>query len=199
MGGVTVTRSTDSTHGSSVLATRRRVHANFHFDPSAVMGFTHPHTFTITLNALPGNQTASNFSITPSGATFTANTCASPTVALNGLSASCTVTVNSSTVQTVTVNATGHVTMGGVTVTRSTDSTHGSSGPATKSWVDANIQIAPNGVNEVGHAHTFTIVVTALPGTATPVSFGSIGTTVSPAPATSSSTCDAPVVSGNTA
>src|SRR3989442_9549393 len=72
--------------------------------------------------------------------------------------------------------------MGGVTVTRATDGTHGSSGPAVKKYVDANIAIAPNGVNEVGTAHTFTITVNALPDGASPVVFTSITPSVSPAP-----------------
>src|SRR5262249_34865279 len=50
-------------------------------------------------------------------------------------------------------------------VTRSTsgNSGPGGSGPAVKRFVDANVSITPNGVNEVGTAHTFTVSTTADP------------------------------------
>ncbi len=55
-----------------------------------------------------------------------------------------------------TVNATASRTLLGLTVTRTTDGQFGNSGPAVKEWVDANIQITPNGTNRVGASHTFT-------------------------------------------
>src|SRR5258708_1955532 len=91
--------------------------------------------------------------------------------------------------------------MGGVAVTRATgDGLSGDSGPAVKQYVDANISISPNGVNEVGAPHTFTIIVNASPaGTGAP-SYA-ITTSVSPSPGTSSSNCSSPVLSngGHTA
>src|SRR5439155_1728628 len=126
-------------------------------------------------------------------------TCSSPSV--NGNTATCTLTINSTSVGTFTANATASVTMGGVTVSRSTSANAGpgGSGPATKRYVDASVTITPNGVNEVGDQHVFTIEVTALPGTATPVSFGAIVPSVSPAPTSQSTTCSSPSVNGNTA
>ena len=49
--------------------------------------------------------------------------------------------------------------MSGVSLTRATDSTHGSTGDATKRFVDATISIAPDAVNAVGQPHTFTVTV----------------------------------------
>ena len=46
-----------------------------------------------------------------------------------------------------------------MTLVRTTDSTHGSSGSATKRFVDGRISITPSAVNEVGEAHTFTVLV----------------------------------------
>src|SRR5438309_6314112 len=85
--------------------------------------------------------------------------------------------------------------MGGVTVTRATGDAHaGDSGPATKHYVDANIQITPNGTNEVGTAHTFTITVHALPDSTGTPTFGTITPSVSPAPTSQSDTCGSPTV-----
>jgi len=85
-------------------------------------------------------------------------------------------------------------------VTRSTsgNSGPGGSGPATKRYVDANVSIAQNAVNEVNHQHVFTItsVATASGTTAT---LTSITPSVSPAPSSQSSTCANPQVNGNTA
>src|SRR5437667_1596259 len=68
-----------------------------------------------------------------------------------------------------------------VSVTRSTDSTHGSSGAATKEFVDANISISPNGINEVNHSHTFTITTTAIPDGRTVTGF-KITPSINPTP-----------------
>ena len=46
-----------------------------------------------------------------------------------------------------------------MTLSRTTDETHGSSGSATKRFVDGKITITPSAVNEVGEAHTFTVDV----------------------------------------
>src|SRR5207244_12923159 len=63
-------------------------------------------------------------------------------------------------------NAKVTLTLQGVTVTRDTDPTTTSipsgpngSGPATKTFVDANITIKPSATNEVGKPHTFTVTV----------------------------------------
>src|SRR5262249_4967623 len=80
-------------------------------------------------------------------------------------------TINNATAGTFTVQASAMVTMGGVTVTRTTgDSFSGDSDNAVKNYVDASISISPlTAANEINHADTFTITVTADPaGTGTP-------------------------------
>src|SRR5204863_6039353 len=73
----------------------------------------------------------------------------------------CSVTFTSNESGTVTGNASVTLTIGGVSVTRSTSGNAGpgGSGPAVKTFVDANISITPNAVNEVGDDHTFTVTV----------------------------------------
>src|SRR5439155_1612665 len=43
------------------------------------------------------------------------------------------------------------------------DNQNGNSDNVTKRFVDANVSITPNGVNEVGTAHTFTVSTTGIP------------------------------------
>jgi LPXTG-motif cell wall-anchored protein len=114
------------------------------------------------------------------------------------------VTINHPTTATFAANVTAVMAVGGVTITRSTDSAvatagPGGSGPAKKVYVDAFITIAESAVNPLNQPHTFTVTATAIPNGATPVVFNSITTTVKPAPGTMSSTCATPTVNGNTA
>ncbi len=166
----------------------------------------HQHTFHFVLTQVPNGATPATSgtitpNITPSGFTTVTNTCG--TVSFNGgLTASCDVTINSTVVATYTANATGTVTIGGVTLTRQTgDGLSSDSGPATKNYVDASIAITPStSTNEVGNAHTFTVTVTAMPGLATPVVFNSITVSVTPTPdITNTNTCASPTVNGNVA
>ena len=53
--------------------------------------------------------------------------------------------ITSLTTGVTVVSAHTTLAVGGVTLTRHTDSTHGSSGPATKTWVNAKIAITPDG------------------------------------------------------
>jgi uncharacterized repeat protein (TIGR01451 family) len=139
-----VTRSTSGNFGpgGSGPATKHYVNASIAITPNqATNVIKHQHVFTITLTAIPDDAgTPSNFSITPSlspttNLTTNSNTCAHPTVSVN--TATCTYTINSSVVGTYTLNATGSVTIGGVTVTRSTsgNSGPGGSGPAVKHYI----------------------------------------------------------------
>src|SRR5262245_49061177 len=83
------------------------------------------------------------------------NTCTTGTDS-NG---QCSVTFTSNAAGTVTGHATVTFDVGGVSLTRATDNTHGSTGDATKRFVDANISIVPDRVNEVGQPHTFDVTV----------------------------------------
>src|SRR5439155_333963 len=87
--------------------------------------------------------------------TRSSNTFAS-TGTVNG---SCSVTFTSNTAGTVTGHAKVTFSVGGVSLTRETDNTHGNSGDAVKRFVDAKISIAPDATNGVGESHTFTVHV----------------------------------------
>jgi hypothetical protein len=90
-----------------------------------------------------------------------ANTCMT-----TGGTGSCTVVISSTTTGTTVVNASSTVSVGGVSLTRSTgDGLPGDSPNANKTWVAAFISIAPSATNEVGHAHVFTVTVVQDPGT----------------------------------
>src|SRR5438270_2522890 len=69
------------------------------------------------------------------------------------------VTFTSQTAGIVTGHATTSLTVSGVALSRATDNTHGSTGDATKRFVDARISIAPNAVNGITEPHTFTVTV----------------------------------------
>ncbi|MCC6493156.1 MAG: hypothetical protein IT424_09050, partial [Pirellulales bacterium] len=71
------------------------------------------------------------------------------------------VTFTSATAGSVVGSATASQTVNGTVLVRSTDGAAGNSGPATKRFVDARIVITPDGANEVGDDHTFTVTVFA--------------------------------------
>jgi hypothetical protein len=212
-GGVTMHRSTNNSvvgsgphgPGGSGPATKNYVDAFITITPqTADNEVGHQHVFTVTFTALPGNATPVSFgaisaSVSPtSGLTANTSTCGSPTV--NGNVETCTLTINSNTAGTYTANASGAVTIGGASLSRTTApdgsaAGPGGSGPATKHYVDAFITISPNGINPVGQSHTFNILVQAVPGGATPVSFGAITPNVTPTPGTESTTCGSPTIS----
>jgi hypothetical protein len=83
-----------------------------------------------------------------------------------GTTGSCSITDSSATPGVDTVKATTDVTVGFATLHRETDNTGGSSGPATKTWVDANIQITPEtAFNPINTNHTLTGHVNVNTGT----------------------------------
>lgn len=170
-------------------------------------------TFTITVTAYPddapGNVTFDSIttSVIPAGASVD-DDCDTPTsdTDVNGNpTATCTLTINSTSSAVFTINATAQVSIGDLTITRSTESSPGpgGSGPATKRFVDAAITISPDGVvtNKTGQEHVFTITATAFPaGTGDPTF--SITTSVTPAPdgvnTTVEDTCDTPTLGSDT-
>src|SRR5262249_30228026 len=177
--------------------------ANIQITPNGVNEINTPHTFTVHINATNAgvSQNApdgthatvtlkdeNNNTVTP-----TSDTCqASGAGPVNG---DCTVTVNSTTAKVITATASTTFTFNGSTLSASTDGVAPNSGPAVKRYVDANVSITPSGVNEVNHAHTFTISTTAIPsGTTRCVT--SLTVTVTPSP-DSKSPCP-PTGSGNT-
>lgn len=183
--------------------------ANISIAPSAVneVGTAHQFTVHITqsnagVSAPAPVGTKATVTLTDQNnntVTATTDNCATTGTDANG---NCTVVVNSSTAKVITAHATASVVIQGQTFNVSTNGTGGNSGDAVKRYVDANVSISPNGVNEVGNQHTFTISTTALPSGTTP-SLTSITPSVT-APAgfvlgtdyTTSNTCASPTGSG---
>ncbi|MBI3913840.1 MAG: prealbumin-like fold domain-containing protein [Chloroflexi bacterium] len=134
--------------------------------PTATNEINSNHTFTIKVEKKDsstgyGYALAANVLVTASltnanganSAFVGANTCTT------NASGTCTVTIKSTAPGSTTVSASANVSVGNEARTVSTDGQAGSSGPANKLWVDARILIAPNGVNEIGKPHTFTVSV----------------------------------------
>jgi hypothetical protein len=166
--GVTETRSTgDSQSGDSGPATKTFVDERISIAPNATNAVGQPHTFTATVleNLGDGN----GFVVPVAGQLVTVTLTDKngavdvPSTPLSGntdASGHFSVTFTSATAGQVIGNASTSFTVNGVTETRSTgDSQSGDSGPATKTFVDERISIAPNATNAVGQPHTFTATV----------------------------------------
>src|SRR5262249_13988388 len=159
--------------GSSGDAVKRFVDAKISIIPDAVNEVGQNHTFIVSEKqdeglpaGDPNGDAATGFGPAPTGTSPTvgltdangagsvpsSNTCATPGTDAAG---QCSVTFTSASAGTVTGHAAVTFMVGGVTLTRATDNTHGSTGDATKRFVDANISIVPDRVNEVGQDHTF--------------------------------------------
>src|SRR5207342_1926261 len=75
-------------------------------------------------------------------------------------SGKCTITFSSPSAGQVTGQATVTLTVGGVSLTRTTgDGKTGDSANAVKTFVDANISIAASTTDEVNNSQTFTVTV----------------------------------------
>src|SRR4029079_7554058 len=77
-------------------------------------------------------------------------------------------TISSAATGTTVVSATSNVPVNGQTISRTTATNPGpgGSGNASKTWVNANIQITPpTATNAVGTNHVLTITVNAINGT----------------------------------
>jgi hypothetical protein len=167
LNGVTLTRATGDTHGGdSGPVTKFFEDANISIAPNATNAVGQPHTFTVTVleNAGDGNGyvAAANEPVTVA-LTSTNGAAAVPSTPLTGTtnaSGQFQVTFTSATAGQVIGNASTSFTLNGVTLTRATGDSHGGdSGPATKTFVDERISIAPNATNAVGQPHTFTVTV----------------------------------------
>jgi hypothetical protein len=163
VGGVSLTRSTGDTNaGDSPNASKTWVAAFISIAPTAVNEVGTPHTFTVTVVQDPGTgvlQLAPNVPVT---VTCNPHNGAAPSGPFNGTtnaSGTFLVTVNSQTTGSLTCHASATVTLGNppTTFTISTDGVAPDSGDATKTWVDANIQITPaTATNVVNTNHTLT-------------------------------------------
>ena len=146
---------TDGTGDNSDDAVKRFVEAKISIGPDDTNSVQESHTFTVSvqqndgLAAGQGGDGVDGFGPAPDGTTPTvtltdsggainsisSNTCSSPGT-VNG---SCSVTFTSNTAGTVTGHATVTFTVGGLSLTRATDGTHGSTGDATKVFVAGSL------------------------------------------------------------
>lgn len=159
--GTTIHVETDGTGGSSGPATKTWVDANIQITPDGTnrVGATHSFTVHVKVNDGSGFVNApAGTSVTVTKLTGPGTISGSPCLTVGG-TGECTVTDTSLTTGVDTVNATTDVVVGGVTLHRTTDGVGANSGPATKTWVNAAIVIAPNATNEVGQPHTFTVTL----------------------------------------
>jgi hypothetical protein len=152
---------TDGHGNNSGDAVKTFVDANIQITPlTATNRVGDPHVFTATVqvndgsgagyvNAPDGTQVSFTIDNGP-GSFTTPNPCAT-----SGGTGSCQITLTSAATGQTTVSAHVTTSVGGVVLTRVTNGTGGSSGPATKTWVNAYIQISPDATNQVGHSHTF--------------------------------------------
>ncbi|MFM7225204.1 MAG: beta strand repeat-containing protein [Actinomycetota bacterium] len=174
VGSDTPTRATDGNAGpgGSDGATKTWINASIMIEPDATNEVSDSHTFTVTVKADQGSglDPAAGVTVTPSisnlngaTATITGGTCESSVTDASG---QCTIVISSPTSGQTVANASATVTVDGVPVTVDTDPATSActsgpcgSGPATKTWVDANITIGPDGRNPVNAPHTFTVTV----------------------------------------
>ena len=143
------------------------VDAKISIAPNATNEVGQPHTFTATLLKNAGDgagfvaAAGEHVSVTltdTNGASHTTATGSCTTAGPNtNASGQCTITFTSNAAGKVTGHASATLSVGGsAPFTRQTDGQAGNSGDAVKTFVDANIQITPNGTNPVGATHTFT-------------------------------------------
>jgi hypothetical protein len=168
VGGLPITRSTgDGLSGDSADAHKTYVDARIHITPlTATNEVRSQHVITAFVEVNTGSGfapapagTGVTFSLTagsPPAAFVGSNSCT--TIGATGM---CTVTINSGTATLVTIHATTTVTVGGLSVTRSTgDGLSGDSADAQKTYVDARINLSPlTATNNVQSPHTITATV----------------------------------------
>ena len=84
-----------------------------------------------------------------------------------GGTGSCQISLVSTVTGQTTVTATSTLSVGGLTITRTTDGTGSNSTPAVKNWANARISISPSATNPVGQSHTFVVTLEKDTGTGT--------------------------------
>ncbi|MBI4038117.1 hypothetical protein HY387_00480 [Candidatus Daviesbacteria bacterium] len=171
--GVTLNVSTGTGGDNSADAQKDYVNARISITPNTSTNEVgNSHDFIVTVE----QNTGSGFVPVPEGTL--ANAIVSPSTSLDvsdcndGVNASgqCTVTINSSVAGVFTITARSTVVVNGVEFKLQTNGVGDNSGPATKTYVDANIALSPlTAENNVNAPHTVTVTVTKDPGTgATP-------------------------------
>jgi hypothetical protein len=170
--GLVLHRETGDAHpGDGPNAQKLWVNANIQITPATATNAVNTnHLLTITVNAIGGNIDAGPHTATASIVSGPGSFVGSPTCTYTGggATASCTVTITSTATGATVVSATSNIPVNGQTIPRTTATNPGpgGSGNASKTWVDANIQITPaTDNNPVGTNHVLTIRVNALGGT----------------------------------
>ena len=178
--------------------------ANISISPDGVNEVGDPHTFTVNVSGgVSGSEsgvegvfpdvtlsTSDGATIDPEDVT---DNCADVGTDADG---NCTVVFTSNTVGVVTGHASVTATIEGADFTVETDGANGNSEDAVKRFVDASIAITPDGVNEVGDEHEFTITVTPDAPDGATVSAITITPSVEPAPDSQSDDCAAVTADG---
>ncbi len=158
--GASLTRTTNGINGNSGSASKTWVDANIQITPlTDTDAINDTHTLTGHVNVNPGtgqvnapDNTTINFTIVSGPGSLGAPSCLT-----TGGSGECTVTLTSAATGTTVISANTTVTVGGVSLTRSTNGVAPNSATASKTWVNANIQITPaSDTNEVNDIHTLT-------------------------------------------
>jgi hypothetical protein len=172
VGGVSLTRTTGQPapgHANGDNAAKTWVggvaRAKITIAPSAVNEVGRPHTFTVTLSKDTGGgyQPAPNEHVDVAltdadGARHTTAVGSCTNAGANtDANGQCTISFTSPSAGTVTGHASATLSVGGQSITVSTDGTGDNSSDAKKTFVDANIQIAPPSANNaVATRHTVT-------------------------------------------
>jgi len=136
--------------------------------PSDTNAVDDPHTFTVkvessvdgggTWQPVVGAKPAVTF--TPSNPDSITDNCADPVPSGTNASGECTVVINNADAEAFTANAAVTVNVEGESIQVQTNGTGGSSGPAVKTYVDANILLTPQtATNEVDDNHVITVEV----------------------------------------
>jgi uncharacterized repeat protein (TIGR01451 family) len=152
----------------SQVATVHVVDANISIAPKATNEVGQEHTFTVTVDQVVDgvSSAAANANVTvtltnTNGAVATQFD--SVPLVLSGTTNSSghfQVSFTSLTAGEVIGNATANLTVDGVALTRATGDSHtGDSGPAAKTFEDAQISIGPNATNGITEPHTVTVTV----------------------------------------
>jgi hypothetical protein len=166
VGGVPIGVDTTGYGADSISNVKTWVDARISIGTSATNGITEPHTFTVTVekNAGDGNGwvAASGVTITPTSTGvggITGGTCTTTVTDSNG---QCTITINSATPGTETVNASGTVTVGGVPIGVDTTGYGADSISNQKTWVAGSLSwIKHDGLGNLLGGATFQVCATA--------------------------------------
>ncbi|MDR9460057.1 MAG: hypothetical protein RI591_07965, partial [Dehalococcoidia bacterium] len=122
------------------------------------------HDFTVLVEKNDGSGWAAADGVSVTGSTNFGTITSTNPAATDG-SGQMTITVNSSSVGTATVHASGTVNVGGINIAVATDGYGAYTVSNQKTWVDARISIVESGTNPVGTPHDFTVTVEQNEGT----------------------------------